>query len=94
MSGDGAANFTKITGSSAGFLIIRCKGFSGAGVLEVIEDHAGDTYRAIYTVQLEGAVYVLHAFRKKSKSGIKTPKKELDLVRDRLRRAEIEHAKR
>jgi phage-related protein len=70
------------------------KGFGGAGVLEVVEDHAGDTYRAVYTVRLEGAVYVLHAFQKKSKSGIKTPKKELDLVRDRLRRAEIEHAKR
>jgi len=69
------------------------KGFGGAGVLEVVEDHAGDTYRAVYTVRLEGAVYVLHAFQKKSKSGIKTPRKELDLVRDRLRRAEIEHAK-
>ena len=70
------------------------KGFGGAGVLEVIEDHAGDTYRAGYTVRLVGAVYVLHAFQKKSKHGIKTPKKELDLVRDRLKRAEVDHEKR
>ena len=70
------------------------KGFGGAGVLEVVEDHAGDTYRAVYSVRFAGAVYVLHAFQKKSKSGIRTPKKELDLVRDRLKRAEIDYAKR
>ena len=70
------------------------KGFGGAGVLEVAEDHAGDTYRAVYSVRFAGAVYVLHAFQKKSKSGIRTPKKELDLVRDRLKRAEIDYAKR
>ena len=69
------------------------KGFGGAGVLEIVEDHAGDTYRAVYTVRFAGAVYVLHAFQKKSKRGIKTPKKDLDLVRDRLRRAEIDYAK-
>ncbi len=48
------------------------KGFGGAGVLEVVVDHRGDTYRAVYTVKLAGAVYVLHAFQKKSQKGIKT----------------------
>lgn len=50
------------------------KGFKGAGVLEVIEDFNGDTYRAVYTVKLAGVVYVLHVFQKKSKQGIATPK--------------------
>jgi len=67
------------------------KGFSGAGVLEVVEDHHGDTYRAVYTVRFAEIVYMLHAFQKKSKSGIKTPKKELDLIQTRLRRAEHDH---
>jgi phage-related protein len=49
------------------------KGFKGAGVLEVVEDDDGNTYRAVYTVKFAGVVYVLHAFQKKSKSGIKTP---------------------
>jgi phage-related protein len=70
------------------------KGFGGAGVLEVVEDHAGDTYRAVYTVRFTLAVYVLHAFQKKSKSGIRTPRKELDLVRDRMKRAEMDYEKR
>jgi len=68
-------------------------GFGGAGILEIIEDHAGDTYRAVYTVRLAGRIYVLHAFQKKSKSGIKTPKQQLDLIRSRLKRAEEEHAR-
>jgi phage-related protein len=59
----------------------------GAGVLEVVSDHRGDTFRAVYTVRLAGRVYVLHAFQKKSKSGIATPKTELDLIKQRLRRA-------
>ena len=67
------------------------KGFGNAGVIEAIEDHAGDTYRAVYTVRFAEAVYVLHAFQKKSRSGIKTPKKETKLIRSRLRRAEEEH---
>jgi phage-related protein len=66
-------------------------GFGGAGVLEIVEDHAGDAYRAVYTVRFAEAVYVLHAFQKKSKSGIQTPKKEIGLIRNRLRRAEQEH---
>ena len=70
------------------------KGFGGAGVLEVIEDFAGDAYRAVYTVKFSDAIYVLHAFQKKSKQGIKTPKKELDLIKERLSRAEEDHASR
>jgi len=66
-------------------------GFGGAAVLEIVEDHQADTYRAVYTVRFAEAVYVLHAFQKKSKSGIKTPKKEIELIRNRLRRAEEEH---
>lgn len=69
------------------------QGFGGAGVLEIVEDHAGDTYRAIYTVRLAGRIYVLHAFQKKSKTGIKTPKAQIELIRSRLKRAEEEHAR-
>jgi phage-related protein len=69
------------------------KGCGGAGVLEVVEDHAGDTFRTVYTVRFAKAVYVLHSFQKKSKRGITTPKGELDLVRDRLKRAEMHYAK-
>jgi phage-related protein len=68
------------------------KGFGGAGVLEVVEDHDGDTYRTVYTVRLAGAVYALHAFQKKSKKGIKTPTAEMDTVRRRLKAAEEHHA--
>jgi phage-related protein len=64
------------------------KGFAGAGVLEVVDDFDGDTYRAVYTVRFAGAVYVLHAFQKKSKRGIATSKADIDLVVQRLRRAE------
>lgn len=64
------------------------KGFGGAGVLELVESHAGNTYRGVYTVKLAGAVYALHAFQKKSKKAVQTPKQHLDLIRERLRRAE------
>ncbi len=64
------------------------KGYGGSGVVEIVDDHDGDTYRAVYTVRFEGFVYVLHAFQKKSKSGIATPKKDLALIETRLRRAE------
>jgi phage-related protein len=67
------------------------RGFGSAGILEIIEDHAGDTYRAVYTVRLAGRIYVLHVFQKKSKAGIKTPKPEIELIRSRLKRAEEEH---
>ena len=62
-------------------------GFGSAGVLEVVEDHHGDTYRAVYTVKFAGWVYVLHCFQKKSKSGIATPKPDMDLIKTRLKAA-------
>lgn len=67
------------------------KGFGSAGVLEVVESEAGSTYRAVYTVKIAAAVYVLHCFQKKSTSGIATPKPDMDLVRDRLKAA-LAHA--
>jgi phage-related protein len=67
------------------------RGFGGAGVLEIVDDFDGETYRAVYTVRFAGAVYVLHAFQKKSKRGIATPKSELDLIEQRLRRAQEDH---
>ena len=68
------------------------KGFSGAGVLELIEDERGSTYRAIYTVRFAGIVYVLHVFQKKSKHGIATPKHEIDLIHERLKLAQNDYA--
>ncbi len=70
------------------------KGFKGAGVLEVVENFDGDTYRAVYTVKLAGVVYVLHCFQKKSKKGIATPQATIDLIHQRLRVAELIHEKR
>jgi len=67
------------------------KGFGGAKTLEVVEDHQGDTYRAVYTVKFEGYVYVLHCFQKKSKKGIATPKPDMDKIRARLKDAELLH---
>ena len=64
------------------------KGFGSAGVLEVVEDDAGGTYRAVYTVKFEEAVFVLHCFQKKSKRGIATPKNDMDIIRARLKVAE------
>lgn len=66
-------------------------GFGRRGVLEIVTDHRGDTWRSVYTVRFEGAVYVLHAFQKKSKKGIATPKKELELIRQRLTDAERDY---
>ncbi len=63
-------------------------GFGGAGVLEVIKDHRGDTFRAVYTLKYAGTVYVLHAFQKKSKSGRLTPRRDMELIKQRLREAE------
>lgn len=70
------------------------KGFGGAGVLEVVEDNQGNTYRAVYTVRFVGVVYVLHVFQKKSKAGGKTPDEEMDRVRARLKEAERDYAER
>ena len=67
------------------------KGFGGAGVLEVVDDFDGDTYRAVYTVQFAGVIYVLHAFQKKSRKGIATPKSEIELTRRRLARAKEDY---
>ena len=66
------------------------KGF-GSGVLEIRKSVDGDAYRAVYTVRFEGVLYVLHAFQKKSTKGIATPKQHLDLIKQRLRQAEIIH---
>lgn len=63
----------------------------GSGVLEVVESHDGNAYRAIYTVRFEGVVYVLHAFQKKSPSGIRTAQGDIDLVRERLKRARADY---
>jgi phage-related protein len=62
------------------------KSFLG-GTLEVVSDHRGDTFRTVYTVRLEHAVYVLHAFQKRSKQGIATPRSEIEVVKQRLKRA-------
>jgi phage-related protein len=64
------------------------KGFGSAGVLEVVESDEGGTYRAVYTIKIKAAVYVLHCFQKKSKSGIATPKSDIDLIKARLKQAE------
>lgn len=69
-------------------------GFGGAGVVEIVEDYQTDTYRAVYTVRFSDAVYVLHAFQKKSKKGIATPKTDLALIRQRLKFAEEDHKRR
>jgi len=70
------------------------KGFKGAGVLEVVEDHDGNTYGAVYTVRFPDSVYVLHVFQKKSKKGNQTPRHVVELIRARLRRAERDHRER
>ena len=64
------------------------KGFLGTGVLEIMEDYDGSTYRAVYTVRFANAIYVLHTFQKKSKRGIATPKQDMDLIKARLKMAE------
>jgi phage-related protein len=66
----------------------RLFGFGGAGVLEVVEDDVGGTYRAVYTVKFAEAVFVLHCFQKKNKRGIVTPKEDMDIINARLKIAE------
>src|SRR5258707_9277077 len=70
------------------------KGFGGRDVLEIVTDHRGDTWHSVYTVRFKGAVYVLHAFQKKSTKGLATPKKELDLIWQRLAEAERDYRER
>lgn len=69
------------------------KGFGGAGLLEVVSDFDGDTYRAVYTVRFAGVIYVLHAFQKKSTRGIQTPRRVLETIAERLARAREDHRK-
>jgi phage-related protein len=64
------------------------KGFGSAGVLEIVEDDTGGTYRAVYTIRFQEAVFVLHCFQKKSKTGIGTPKRDIETIRLRLKAAE------
>jgi phage-related protein len=64
------------------------KGFKGSGVLEIVDDFDGDTYRAAYTVRFAEVVYVLHVFQKKSKRGIATPKQDIELIEQRLKTAQ------
>jgi len=66
----------------------------GPGVFEVVEDHRGDTYRAVYVVRFEGAVYVLHAFQKKSPTGIKTSRADVELISQRLEAARQDYEAR
>ena len=70
------------------FIIAQSVPVGGAGVVEIIKDYRGDTFRTVYTLRYAGAVYVLHAFQKKSKTGRETPKRDIALVKHRLREAE------
>lgn len=70
------------------------KGFGGSSVVEIVENHDGDTFRAIYTVRFAGVLYVLHAFQKKAAKGAKTPRIEMDRIRTRLKIAEDHHTSR
>ncbi|MDH3663954.1 MAG: type II toxin-antitoxin system RelE/ParE family toxin [Alphaproteobacteria bacterium] len=70
------------------------KGFGGASTLELVEDHDGNTYRAVYTVRFADAVYVLHAFQKKSKRRIATPKADIEMIKRRLAEVRRQQEKR
>jgi phage-related protein len=89
LTGRGSLNFPAFDAAEADLLQARRW---LAGVLEIGEDYAGDTYRAVYTVKFAGTVYALHAFQKKSTQGKKTAKQEVDLVKQRLKRAEEHYA--
>jgi phage-related protein len=69
------------------------RGFGSAKVIEIVVDHDSDAYRAVYTVEFEEAIYVLHCFQKKSKEGVKTPKQDKELIDRRLKAAKAEHEK-
>ncbi len=70
------------------------RGYKGAGVLEVVDDFDGDTYRAVYTVKMAGVVYALHAFQKKSKTGKATARTDLEMIERRLKLAQANYEKR
>src|SRR5215470_3704498 len=74
--------------------IVSAKGFGGVSVMEIIAPFDGNTWRTVYTVRFRGFVYVLHAFQKKSKSGIATPKKDIELIYQRLAAAERDYKER
>lgn len=86
----GFALFLAQTGEKA-FHAMPLVGFGSAKVLEVIIDHGTDAYRVVYTVKFPEAVYGLHAFQKKSKKGIATPKTDMALIRERLKLAELHY---
>ena len=67
------------------------RGFGGRAVLELVDDFDSDTYRAVYTVRFAGVVYVLHAFQKKAKRGVATPQQDVELIKSRLRDAELHY---
>lgn len=67
------------------------RGFGGTGVMEIVANHASDTFRAVYTVKFATAIYVLHAFQKKSKTGVKTPAEDIELISRRLKAAEADY---
>jgi phage-related protein len=71
---------------------LKGKDFKGASTLEVVQNYDGNTYRAVYTVKVKDVIYVLHCFQKKSKTGISTPKPDMDLIKQRLKEA-LEGAK-
>jgi phage-related protein len=70
------------------------KGFGGASVMEIVTSRQGDAWRAVYTVKIENAIYVLHVFQKKSTKGIATPAREIELIKRRLADAERDHRER
>src|SRR5580704_5296241 len=70
------------------------RGFGGGSVVEIIAHHRGDTWRTVYTVRFAEGIYMLHAFQKKSKSGIATPKRDAEMIRQRLAEAERLHRER
>jgi phage-related protein len=90
LDGMGAALWDAQIGDKASYAK-PLKGFGGASVLEIVDDFDGDTFRAVYTVRFAAAIYVLHAFQKKSRRGIATPKAELDLITQRLKRAKEDY---
>jgi phage-related protein len=89
----GVALFAVQTGTTPPIAKVL-KGFGGAGVLELIEDDSGGTYRAVYTVRYATAIYVLHVFQKKSKRRAATPKADIDLVEARLKRVAAMYGKK
>ena len=70
------------------------KGFGGTRVMEIVERYQTDAYRAVYTAHFEAAIYVLHVFQKKSKTGIATPKHDIELIKKRFAEAQRDHKTR